>query len=86
MVMVTLNVGRPEFLAPSSDFGPMQETHHTVRRQAEAIEAQLRIEKGVLHRLPPLFHREQEIRIAALEEMRQQAMEYAYALYKQERS
>jgi len=77
---------RPEFLEPTDDFGPLREGPHSVRSQADKIANQIRIERGILLRLPPLFQREQELRITALEEMHQQAKEYAFALWKKERN
>ena len=85
MAMNTIHLDRPEFLKPSPDFGPFKEDHHEIRRQAEAIEQQIRIERGILLRLPTLFQREQQLRVDALVEMHQQAKDYAYKLYKQER-
>lgn len=85
MAMNTINIDRPEFLKPCPDFGPFKEDHHAVRRQAEAIADQIRIECGILNRLPPLSQREQQLRIEALIAMHQQAKDYAYKLYKQER-
>lgn len=84
--MNIMHLARPEFLKPSPDFGPFKEDHHAVRRQAEKIAQQIRIERGILNRLPPLFHREQQLRIDALIEMHTQTKDYAYKLYKEERS
>lgn len=86
MVINSLNINRPEFLAPSSDFGPSRETHHTVKAQADDIADQIRIEKGILARLPPLLQREQALRVQVLESMHKQALDHAYFLFKQDRS
>jgi hypothetical protein len=75
---------RPEFM--TSGTGPTADCPHAAKRQVERLDDQIRIEQGILERLPALFRREQELRIAALMKMPAEARQYAWYLWKKERA
>jgi hypothetical protein len=74
---------RPDFMAERT--GPTSDCHHAAKAEADRLDYQIKIEQGILERLSPLFHREQELRIGALMMMAAEARTYAFYLWSTER-
>lgn len=74
---------RPDFL-PHPDPFSWTEDFHSVRRWAKKLQDMIRIEEGIVRRTPPIFQREAGLRLLALREMYEEAMDYALALRKKE--
>jgi hypothetical protein len=76
---------RPDFM-PEDSIGPTANCPHAAKRFAGTLADQVRIEEGILEHLPVAFQREQQLRVLALKAMHAEAKEYAFYLWRKERS
>lgn len=82
--MADTELKRPDFL-PYPDPFSWTEDFHTIRRWAKKLEETIRIEESIARRTPVNFQREAALRVLALREMYEEAIDYACALRRKER-